>query len=307
MLQDGEEKIPCFGSQAQTEVAFMLAGEDGCADVFLVGFAMDKIRLTSSKAKFLSGLCYAITVAAFDMEEDEVADAALDVKAGIARERLRYISKFVRREVGGEPLVPANESHSDDSRELQFALDGDGENEFYVPMDRLPLLLVSVPVLDLSQLKDIAHMADGSNSNIYTAVFGGSSVVLKMLKKEAASDDVALLEYEAELGLLCRVAHPNIVRVLGRGHAPRKFLVLEHLSGGTLSATQSIVNSSHGASRSALRKPTYTYDALLKVIKDIAEALNYLHGRNPSAVILHRDLKVYRLILICIECKYNML
>ena len=37
--------------------------------------------------------------------------------------------------------------------------------------------------------------------------------------------------------MLSRVRHPHIVRLLGSGSIPRKYLVLEYLSGGTLSHT----------------------------------------------------------------------
>jgi serine/threonine protein kinase len=147
--------------------------------------------------------------------------------------------------------------------------------------------------LDIAHFNDIAYMSDGSNSNIYTAFLNGVRVVIKMLKKEVAQDQVALLEYDAEAALLSRVSHPNIIKLLGKGTAPRRFLVLEYLAGGSLSSKQNIVHSSHGSTKPILRKPTYTYEELLLLIRDIATALNHLHTRHAAtgAVIIHRDIK----------------
>ena len=101
---------------------------------------------------------------------------------------------------------------------------------------------------------------------------------------------------EAEHGLLCRVSHPNIIRLLGAGTLPRRFLVLEYLDGGSLytilakndaTASTSLLSASR-----FFRRPTFTYVMLLIKAKDIAEALHYLHfGCHPQATIIHRDLK----------------
>ena len=74
---------------AQTEMSYMLPAEtEGCL-VFIVGFAIDRIDYKPQKLKFLSGLGYAIYVAAFDLDaesDDEEEDAkALDKKIFMPR------------------------------------------------------------------------------------------------------------------------------------------------------------------------------------------------------------------------------
>lgn len=41
-------------------------------------------------------------------------------------------------------------------------------------------------------------------------------------------------ELELEMGLLMRLHHPNIVRLIGAGTQPEQFLLIERLDGGTL-------------------------------------------------------------------------
>eukprot|EP01033_Poteriospumella_lacustris_P013497 gene13497-9657_t len=171
---------------------------------------------------------------------------------------------------------------------------------------------------------DIAHVADGSHAHIFlaslhrTAVHSTATaaaaaadkgsrplssrsrvhsqrVVVKMMTENALRERVACQEFAIEFGTLARVQHPHIIRLLGAGHAPRPFLVLEHLAGGTLykilDATQQTWGSASGLQR-LFRKPSFTYTALLRTALALAEACEYLHYRvHPGAMILHRDLK----------------
>ena len=214
-------------------------------------------------------------------DEGEI-DPMLDVKADIARERLRHLSTSSDN----------RERPDDDLSNLLFRFDI-STRDFYIPISKLPVLLQPTPALQFSSFKEIAHMTDGSNSNIYSALLGETRVVIKMIKKEMITDQVAMLEFDSEAELLCRVSHPHIIKLLGRGTSPRKFLVLEYLSGGSLSSRQNIIQSTHGTAAPILRKPTYTYEQLLLLMQDIASAMNYLHTRHNGvgAVIIHRDLK----------------
>ena len=302
VIEEGEEKIKCFGSQAKTEVAFILQGEDDRPDMFLVAFALDRIQRKPSKTKFMQGLGYAIVVAAYDMdaeeEEEGEGNVELDKQADIARQRLRYIAAFVRKDEtpihpleGLRSLPPPNESTGKDLGELQFQID-ENVSEFYVSLETIPLQLRFDTEYDMSYFQDVSLIGEGSNSNIFTASFNGKRVVIKMLKKEVMSNEIAILEYEAEASLLSRVSHPNIIKLLGRGSSPRKFLMLEWLSGGTLTSKLNLLQSSHGSNRPYFRKPTYTYDVLLQHMKAVAEALVYLHSRcAPGISVIHRDIK----------------
>ena len=49
--------------------------------------------------------------------------------------------------------------------------------------------------------------------------------------------------------ILTHMRHPNIVRLLGSGKSPRRFIVLEYLKGGTLAA---VMNKFKGKSSMSL-------------------------------------------------------
>jgi serine/threonine protein kinase len=193
------------------------------------------------------------------------------------------------------------------------------------PLDSIPrdLVLASSTVCGEWEyyFTDISHIADGSHAHIYLATLNRTPIptktsasvintarpmssrvlnqsqrcVVKMLTENALRERVACQEFAIEFGTLARVQHPHIIRLLGAGNAPRPFVVLEHLSGGTLykilNATQQTWGSASGLQR-LFRKPSFTYSALLKTALALAEACDYLHHRvHPGAMILHRDLK----------------
>lgn len=140
-----------------------------------------------------------------------------------------------------------------------------------------------------SSFSKITHIADGSNSNIYTAVYQGQKVVIKMIKEGMETDPIALHEFDLEYGMLSRIKHPHVITILGAGYEPRRFMVLEYLSGGSLHDLLVQYEAKKGFANMMFRKPTFTYIQLLQRARDMAEALDYLHFRcHPGATIIHR-------------------
>lgn len=87
---------PEFMAPVKTEMAYLLENDEtGDISVFIVGFALDRIEYSPKKLKFISGISFAIYVAAFDLDEDEYEDpdasestveiAELDLKAFLPR------------------------------------------------------------------------------------------------------------------------------------------------------------------------------------------------------------------------------
>ena len=75
-------------------MAYLLEADTEGTAVFIVGFSLERIGFKTSKLKFLSGIGYAIYVAAFSLEEDDDGDVEaastgeLDSKDFMPRGRL---------------------------------------------------------------------------------------------------------------------------------------------------------------------------------------------------------------------------
>lgn len=160
---------------------------------------------------------------------------------------------------------------------------------FRVNLGLLPEIDGSIPQnLPWETFEDVVHTVDSSSCHIYTARWGNTPVILKLIKEDRITSAVAVAEFDIEERVLSRVRHPHIVRLLGSGTQPRKFLVLEYLSGGTLSHTLG-VRADRVKQRWVKR---FSLLETLKLAHGLAKALNYLHNEWSSAVhIIHRDLK----------------
>ena len=89
--------------------------------------------------------------------------------------------------------------------------------------------------------------------------------------------------------MLARISHKNVIKVLGAGRIPRRFIVLEYLGGGSLNSLLADHQAKPGLAQKLFRKPSFTYATLLARAKDMAEALDYLHFKcHPGATIIHR-------------------
>ena len=160
---------------------------------------------------------------------------------------------------------------------------------FRVNLQELPEIDESIPRdLPWSTFEDVTHTVDSSSCHIYTARWGDIPVILKLIKEDRITSAVAVAEFDIEERVLSRVRHPHIVRLLGSGTQPRKYLVLEHLSGGTLSHSLGVRQDR--VKQRWLKK--FTLLETLKMAHGLAQALNYLHNEwSDSVHIIHRDLK----------------
>ena len=297
-LIEGEDGIDCLRSNAQTEVAYLLQGKEFPFHVFIVGFSVNKIEFLHSKIKFLSGIGYAIYVTAFvetNDGEDTISGTELDVpeKQEPRRNMSRNVIAEEHEKEESVDVVPMEVIESYESMNKTDYMTVNNIDEFAFPIHNLPLA-PGIPIKDLhiEHVKEITHFADGSNSNIYSGRYFEKTVVVKMVKKGAAHDSMALHEFDTEQEILSRIAHPNVVAFVGGGCIPRRFIVLEWLGGGTLSALMNRNQNSKGTSQGLFRQPTFTYSEILSRAKEIADALDYLHTRiHPDLTVIHRDLK----------------
>lgn len=404
-LQAPSALHPDLKAPVQTEMSYMLQAETGNVHVFIVGFAIDRIDYKPQKLKFLSGLGYAIYVAAFDLdaESDDESEGggALDRKAFLPRPLTTTFSSAVDlssmggRKISSDPMdkelgmgvwgsqhmtelnlstfalshpikVPSkassnssfdsiphvhmkvespgshgsasrvHRSNSQTSLAVEEAMrlnpasnlivsdllkspggdlntDGtkkhpetplpmalmlpptwDPVDEFSYPVAEIPISSLVPDNLLLEHFDDVQHIADGSNANIFLARLNGERVIIKMIKADVQTDPVAVHEFDVEHGMLCRISHPNIIKLLGAGRSPRRFVVLEWLGGGSLNTILSQNQAKPGLAQKLFRRPTFTYANLLSKARDMAEALDFLHSRcHPGATVIHRGTAVH--------------
>jgi hypothetical protein len=165
-------------------------------------------------------------------------------------------------------------------------------DDWAFPVADLPVLLKVPSNLTMDSFTGLRHIGDGSNSNIYLGYLSAKQVIVKMIKENVADDDVACHEFDMEHGILARLNHPNIIKIVGAGHLPRRFVVVEYLGGGSLNGVLSQNIAKPGFANKLFRKPTFTYPVLLQRARDLADSLDYLHRRFfPGCTLIHRDLK----------------
>jgi len=323
------------GLSIRTEMSFMLQYHNdeeikNGPKVYIIGFSTQKIHFSAVKFKFLSGLGYAIYVAAFDLDEekDALEDKSLDMKAFQPRVKssLSLVNLHgLETGSGGtsrkgsmdsiKSLVNSNSNSNDDTEKgskeegaelilknivsldlsadeslLEMQQEGWDLDVFSFPVSELEIKNAIPHNLIWTDFKKVCHIAEGSNANVFLAYWNNEKVIIKMIKEHVEYDPVAVHEFLMEQSILTRLSHPNIIRILGSGTQPRRFIVLEFLGGGSLNSI--LDQSKQGIAHRLFRRPSFTYQSLFAKARDISEAFKYLHCQlSEKAMIIHRDLK----------------
>ena len=312
----------------KTEMSYLLhwPHQDIKSNVYIVSFSSEQIEFKKSKLKFLSGLGFAIYAAAFMDEEAEEklpptnkprCDSELDENpADIKKHAIRSVSSmtFLNNLAGSSSSIVSmsggqqhltSSSHSSGNDEFSFYEDAiiieknlqavptwEPSVAFLFNISKIPVRNNIPGDLTMDMIRDIKHVADGSNSKIYTGRLSGTMVVVKMVREDVQNDPQVIQEFDSEHGMLSRMSHPNIVQILGSGWYPRRFIVLEWLQGGSLHHILLQNQVKPGIALRLFRRPTFTYNTLLKHALDIAKAFIYLQTEIfEGAVVIHRDLK----------------
>lgn len=153
-------------------------------------------------------------------------------------------------------------------------------------------LPVTVPVphnLSWSDFKILKTLKTSAAYRLFKANWNGQTVVVKLLlDDEDGPRNGAQKELTKEINILSRLQHPNIIKLLGSGHEPRHFAVLEFLGGGTLSQK---LNYTYKDNRH-YGKDTLPKNLVFEYALKLADALAYMHERwHPGIRLFHRDLK----------------
>ncbi|KAG2388281.1 hypothetical protein C9374_000445 [Naegleria lovaniensis] len=145
-------------------------------------------------------------------------------------------------------------------------------------------------IISIDDIEVERRIAEGSSGTVYMALWNGSQVALKSLKKGSSMDEIeeSNEEFEREASLLGSIRHPNIVQFFGViVSGTQKYMVVEFLQKGSLEKL--IANSYNGVE--ILDLPSK-----INILLDIAKGMNYLHSLKPKRII-HRDLKPGNILL----------
>ena len=165
----------------------------------------------------------------------------------------------------------------------------DPQSDFCFPVAELPVARFVPDNAELCHFQDITHIADGSNANIFLALFDNEKVIIKMIREEVQTDPVAVHEFDVEHGILVRVSHPHIIKIIAAGRIPRRFVVLEFLGSGSLNSILSANIKKTTFVGKYCHRPTFGFFNLINKARDLASALDYLHKRaNKGTTIIHR-------------------
>ncbi|MFC1571650.1 protein kinase [Candidatus Margulisiibacteriota bacterium] len=127
----------------------------------------------------------------------------------------------------------------------------------------------------------IGELGRGSNSVVYKAKDrqSNSTVAVKVLAKQRR-DAESILRFRKEAEIISKLSHPHIVKLIGYGnHGGSIYLAMELIKGKSLC--------------DLLKEATFSLEFCLDIIMQIAETLDYVHGRG----IIHRDLKPKNIVV----------
>jgi len=121
-------------------------------------------------------------------------------------------------------------------------------------------------------------IANGNFGHVFHGVLNNEmEVCIKFLKPQysARDQETQIKNFQREVTLMRDLHHPNIMELVLASHCPLMCIVTKYMSGGNLFHL--------------IHDNSFKNDlAFVKILRDIACAMSYLHACNPAVV--HRDL-----------------
>jgi hypothetical protein len=145
---------------------------------------------------------------------------------------------------------------------------------------------VDIEMVQIKKTRQVYHVKLLIGQSRYGPVYKGRYLGVPVVVKELLSATASIIDtFEQEVVMLCALRHPNIVPLIGftrgdRAEDTKYALVTPLLVKGFADA---------------IADPSYSPQARLRWCVDIACALVYLHGREPS--VPHGDLKPAKVTL----------
>jgi serine/threonine-protein kinase len=135
---------------------------------------------------------------------------------------------------------------------------------------------------EIGAYRVVDMIGEGGFGAVYTAedTAIGRTVVLKVLTTDVAGDQGMLQRFKREVEMIARLEHPYILPVYEYGQVEGDpYIAMRYMRGGSL--------------YDVLRKANLSWEQLLGILEQVAEALDFAHERD----VIHRDLKPANVLL----------
>lgn len=151
-------------------------------------------------------------------------------------------------------------------------------------MPRRPKMILKNKQSETTGFELVSCIGSGGMGSVYKALDSktAQTVAVKFLDTPPSGDhDERERRFQREIEILKHLQHPHIVRVLSTGKNENvPYFVMEFVSGGTL--------------RERMKSVLGRLDEAIRVVRQIASALDYLHANG----VVHRDLKPENVLIL---------
>ena len=128
----------------------------------------------------------------------------------------------------------------------------------------------------------IELIGHGGMATVYRArqISMNRIVAVKVLPRQFLNDDTYMQRFNREVKIVAELEHRSIVPVHDYGEADgQPYIVMRYMAGGSVD--------------DLLRAGALSLSEIVRIIEQIAPALDYAHGKN----VLHRDLKPSNILM----------
>ncbi|XP_047312485.1 lysM domain receptor-like kinase 3 [Impatiens glandulifera] len=134
-----------------------------------------------------------------------------------------------------------------------------------------------------SNFDDSRRIGSGGYGSVYFGVIGDQEVAIKKMMSTLSK------EFYAELKVLCKIHHINVVELLGYATShDHLYLVYEFVHNGSL--------SDHLHTPLLTGRPPLSWTARAQIALDSAKGIEYIHDHTKSQYV-HRDIKTSNILL----------
>ena len=140
----------------------------------------------------------------------------------------------------------------------------------------------------------IKQVGQGSLGTVYLAEhrFMKKQYILKLFPEELASDRGFIQRFEEEVGILTALDHPHIVKIHTVSFSQGQYFLVADCVVDEFGETTNL------AQYMLARGKRFDEEALFRLMKQVAEALDYAHGKkNGGKGIFHRNLKLNNILI----------